>query len=125
MIMPLPLFACLAGNGSRELEHLLYVIIAIWFSILALACVNLVLICITGNRRFKMIHLTYFTGYASAALYMRYGAELFSLPFVPTMILGVSIPIAVIYHFFYLLWKRDRLHSKEDGGTNNDASQNR
>ena len=115
------MLACLAGNGSRELEHFIYIIITIWFSILALGCVNLVLICITGNQRFKLVHFGCFAGYAAAVLFVRYGAELLNLGFAPTLILGVCIPIAVIYHFLYLLWKRDKLRSKQDADRNEGA----
>ena len=108
-----PIFACFAGNGGGQIRTILYVFITIGYAILALGCVNLVLVCITGNLRFKVVNFAWFAGYAAAVLLMRFDSEFFdSTPdrYALFVLLIMSVPIAVIWHFIHLLRARKRSH---------------
>ena len=107
MTPPIPMFACFAGSHSRELETIIFVVVGSWIVTLALGCANFVLICLTGDRRFKAAHFTCFAAYGAAASAMSFGL----LPdgaIILALAIGFGVPAAVIVHFVTLIYARRR-----------------
>jgi hypothetical protein len=112
MSVTAPILACMAGSDDREVDALIYAFIGVLIAILSLGCINFVLICITGDWRFKAAHFGWFVGYTFAVIILHFGPEVFGQTFALTMILALCVPIAVISQFVFLLRARRRFRSR-------------
>ncbi len=110
MTTPTPMFACFAGNRPPELDAIIYVIVGTWITALALGCINFILICLTGDRRFKTVHFSSFAVYAAAtaAMYFRLIPDALIFLF---WVIGLGVPPVAIAHFVVLLRARRRFHN--------------